>query len=86
MSFDEVPKANSSNCNYWVASVSFVPCGVAYPFRIVEKHTKRDKSDVHSLYCPVVKEILDSGLQIRHILADSKERKRLMGLSSITAK
>lgn len=61
-------------------------CGVPYPFRIVDKNAKRDKSDLHSLYCPVVKELLRTGLKIRHILADAKERKRLMGLSSVTAK
>ncbi len=33
ISFDEVPKSNSSNTNYWIASVAFKPCGVPYPFR-----------------------------------------------------
>ena len=86
VSFDEVPKSNSSNTNFWVASVTFKPCGVPYPFRIVEKCLKKDKSTVQSLYKPVVKDIKKAHLQIRHILADAKERKRLMGLAGVTAK
>ncbi len=85
LSFDEVPKANNTNCNYWVASVSFVKCGVPYPFRVVEKHMKRDNSNVKSLYGPIIQDLTQAGLKVRHILADAKERKRLLGMATITA-
>ena len=86
VSFDEVPKSNSSSTNFWIASVTFKPCGVPYPFRIVEKSLKKDRSTVKSLYKPVVKEVKRACLHIRHILADAKERKRLMGLAGVTAR
>ena len=43
-----------------------------------------DKADVPTLYDPVVQDIKASGLRIRFILADAKERKRLLGMGPVT--
>lgn len=76
-----MPKAKSSNADFWIASLSFIACGRPYPFRIVERNTK-DKPTVQSHYTPIVNEVIQCQLTVRLICADSKERHRLMGLAS----
>ncbi len=52
------------------------------PFRIVERNKDLDKPTIDSLYREIVREVRDSGLNLRFICADSKERKLLLGLAS----
>ncbi len=65
-----------------MASISFLPCGCAIPFRIVERNRKLDKWTVDDMYQEIVREVRDAGLNLRFICADSKDRKKLLGLAS----
>ena len=81
LSIDGVPKAKSGSNDLVVISVSFVGCGKPFPLQIIRRKigeeilTPRDIADM------VIDDILAAQLDLRYVVCDSKERKKLLGLT-----
>ena len=82
ISFDGVPKAKASKNTMFVISLSSVCCGVPYPLRIIEYAKRHPAPNIKAIYEPIAKEAREVGVTVRYIVADSKERKSVLGLYS----
>ena len=79
ISFNGLSKPTSEN-NMFVISLSSVCCGVPYPLRIIEYAKWHPAPNITLIYEPIAKEARECGVTVRYLVADSQERKNVLGL------
>ena len=80
LSIDGVPEAKSGSNDLVVVSVSFVGCGKPFPVQIIRRRIGEEILTPRDIADDIIDDILNAGLDLRYVVADSKERKKLLGL------
>ena len=79
LAFDNVPVNKSSGESFDIASVQFPSCHRVYPYRVFHG-VKGVKLEQFRNLRLIMRELLDLGVSVKHIIADLPKRAALMGL------
>ncbi len=81
LSIDGLPEAKSGSNDLVVISVAFVGCGVPFPVQIIRRRIGEEMLTPRDIADSIIDDILAAGLDLRYVVCDSKERKKLLGLT-----